>query len=243
VRTSKLTSIILLSAFLIVASACSSAPAQTPPSTRVATQTPWIIYVNVTSTPEPAIVTPLPSVALVSPTRTSTRIVVRPTATKGPPTVAPVAAAPSATGAPACNYGTVTLREPNDGAMRQTKSNGIGGDTFRFIWDSPDTLQAPGDPTVGYQLSVSSKHTGFQNGATIYIANNKFLSDGKLYVMDKPAVSSLAGGDDSAVTWYVTIVKTTGSFNDSDPTIRPPGLVNCGSPSPTWTISLKTFEN
>lgn len=240
VRISKLTMIVALGALIVVTSACSQAPAQTPPVTRAATQTPWIIYVPQTVTPEPSTVTPLATVTESKPSRTPTKAVTRAPATKAP-TAAPVALAPAATATPACNYGTVTLREPNDGAIRHTKQVGYGGDTFRFIWDQPAALQTPGDASVGYQITISSRHAGFQNGAIMYVSNNKYLIDG-VVIMDKPAVSSLAGGADSSVTWFVTIVKSSGSFNDSDPTVVPPGLVTCGPPSQTWSISLQTIS-
>jgi hypothetical protein len=238
VRISKLTSIILPSAFLLVASACSSAPAQTPPTTRAATQTPWIIYVNVTSTPEPAIVTPLPTVALASPTRTSTRIVVRPTATKAPPTTAPVAAAPSATAAPACSLGTVTPTFPEDGAPRNTRADGSGGSAVIFKWQPPASLAGQTDPHVGYMVQVESRRGNQHiNGTTLFVSANKFLQDGQL-ILDPRAVSSLAAGDDAVAIWSVTVVKTSGGFNDGDPTVRPPDLINCGSPSPNSSIRL-----
>jgi hypothetical protein len=237
VRNSKLTILVMWVALLGAASACSSTAVQTPPVTRVATQTPWIIYVPVTSTSEPATVTPLPTVTSAGPLRTPTKAATKPPAIVPTKSPVPVVAA-SATAPPACNLGTVTLREPDNGASRQTREIGVGGDTFRFIWDPPGSLQGPGDPTVGYQLNISSQ----RNGATYYVSHNKFLTDAKLLIMDKPAVSALAGGSDVTVTWSVVIVKTTGSFNDSDQTFRPPGLVNCGSPSPTWSISLRTFS-
>ena len=241
-RISKLTSVIGLSAFLLAASACSSPAAPTPPLTRAATQTPWIIYVNQTSTPEPATVTPLPTVAVAAaPTRTATKSAARPTATKAPPTKVPATAGPTNSPVPVCSYGPVTLKEPDVNASRQTKEIGIGGDTFRFIWDPPDSLGGPGDPTVGYQLTVSSKRSGFTAGVVYYVSNNKFLSDGKIVIMDKPVVSGLASGAAVTVSWFVTVVKTSGSFNDLDPNFRPPGLVSCGPPSETRYISLGTF--
>ena len=95
-----------------------------------------------------------------------------------------------------------------------------------------------GDPSVGYLLTVKSK----SNGATIYLSNNKYWNDGKIYIMDKPAVSALAGGVRTDVTWNVQTIKvTSGSFNDSDPTVRPAGFVTCGTPTETRTIDLHVF--
>jgi hypothetical protein len=238
VRISKLTSIILLSSFLLIASACSSAPGQTPPATRAATQTPWIIYVNVTSTPEPATVTPLPTVSVASPTRTATKAVARPTSTKAPPTVAAVAAAPSATVAPACSLGTITPTFPEDGAPRNTRADGSGGSAVVFKWQPPNALASQTDPHVGYMVQVES-HRGNShvNGTTLFVSANKFLQDGQL-ILDPRAVSSLAAGDDAVATWNVTTVKSSGSFSDTDPTVRPPDLINCGSPSQNMSIRL-----
>jgi hypothetical protein len=227
-------------------SACGNPNATlTPPPTRAVTQTPWIIYVPVTTTPEPTLLPLLPtaeSKTTAVPTRAPTRVVAKPTVVPTKP-AAPVASVAKPTAAPTCNYGTVTLREPDDNALRQTKEVGVGGDTFRFIWDPPESLIGSTDSTVGYQLNIVSKRPSFSNGTTIYISNNAFLNSSppKLFILDKPAVSTLAAGADVNVTWNVSIVKTTGGFNESDPTIRPPGLVTCGSPSPTRTINLKVF--
>jgi hypothetical protein len=235
--------IIALGVWVLALSACSSDATLTPPPTRAVTQTPWIIYVPVTTTPEPPILPLLPTAEVkAAATRTPTRVAAAKPTTVPTKPAAPTAPVVKPTEAPTCNYGTVSLREPNDNALRQTKEVGVGGDTFRFIWDPPETLQGQTDPTVGYQLNIVSKRQGFSNGATIYISHNTFLTTlNKLYILDKPAVSTLAAGADVIVTWNVSIVKTTGSFNDNDPTYRPLGLVTCGSPSPTRTINLKVF--
>lgn len=233
--------ILVLVSLVTAASACSPAPAQTPVTTRVATQTPWIIDRPVTVTPEPATVTPLPTATSAQPTRAPTRAAPKATA-KPTATVAPaVPAAPSATSTPACDYGPVTLKEPDPNASRSTKEKGVGGDTFRFIWDPPSSLQAPGDDTVGYEVVITSKHQGGTAGANLYVSNNTFLANNKTLILDKAGVSALAGGVDSSVTWYVNVVKTSGGFNDSDIQARPPGLVQCGAPSETRLIILKTY--
>ena len=233
--------IIALGLLALTASACGNSNATlTPPPTRAATQTPWIIYMPVTTTPEPTLLPLLPTAEVKAPaTRTPTRaVVVKPTAVPTKPVVASVA---KPTAAPACSYGTVNLKEPGNNDTRHTKSQGVGGDTFRFIWDPPASLQGPSDPQVGYKIAISSQRGGFANGATLYVSHNKYWND-KVVILDKPAVSTLASGDDVNVTWNVTIVKTSGSFNDSDLTSVPPGLVTCGSPSPTWTINLQVFD-
>jgi hypothetical protein len=234
VRISKLTITILLAA---AASACSASPTVTP--TRAATQTPWIIYMPVTTTPEPATVTPLPTVTPAQPTRTATRaIVIRPTATKAPPTPVSVAAAPTATPQPACNLGTVTPTFPEDGAPRNTRADGSGGSAIIFKWDPPPTLTSQTDPHNGYMIQVVSRRGSQQiNGVTLYISANKYLQDRQV-VLDSRAVSGLAAGDDAVATWNVTVVKTTGDFSDSDPTVRPPNLITCGPASRNMSVQL-----
>ncbi len=234
-RISKLTILVLLVA---LASACSSS-AQTPPPTRSATQTPWIIYVPITSTPEPATVTPLPTVTTSAPTRTATKQPApKPAATKAPPTAQPVAAAPTNSPAPACNLGTVTPTFPENGAPRNTRADGSGGSALIFKWDPPTTVSGQLSPSVGYMLQIESHRGSLHvNGATLYVSSTKYAQDGQL-VFDARAVSSLAAGDDAIATWNVTIVKTSGSFNDGDVTARPPSLVNCGAPSLNMSVQL-----
>ncbi|MBM3127685.1 MAG: hypothetical protein FJ009_03520 [Chloroflexi bacterium] len=237
--------IIALGVIALTASACGSNSATlTPPATRAATQTPWIIYVPVTTTPEPTILPLLPTAELkAAATRTPTRpvVVVKPTVIPTKPPVAPSAPVAKPTDPPACSIGTVTLKEPDDNALRRTRAVGVGGDTFRFIWDPPTSLQGEGDSQVGYKIEVSSKRGNFANGVTLYVSHNKYWRD-RVVILDKPAVSTLAGGDSVKVTWFVTVIRTSGSFNDNDPTQGPPGIVTCGPPSPTRTINLEAFE-
>jgi hypothetical protein len=75
------------------------------------------------------------------------------------------------------------------------------------------------------------------NGATVYVSANKYLQDGQ-FVFDQRAVSGLAGGDDAVVTWNVTVVKTSGGFNEGNASVPPPDTVNCGSPSQNMSIRL-----
>jgi hypothetical protein len=236
--------IIALGALALTMSACgNSNPTLTPP-TRLPTQTPYIIYIPVTTTPEPATLPLLPTArvrAAATPTPTRAPVVVKPTAPPTKPPVAPSVPVPKPTATPACTIGTVLLKEPDDNALRRTKEVGVGGDTFRFIWDPPAALQGESDSQVGYRIDISSKRGNFANGATLFVSHNKYWRD-RVVILDKPAVSTLAGGESVKVTWCVTIVRTSGSFNDNDPTIGPPGLVTCGPPSPTRTINLEVFE-
>ena len=232
-RISKLTWIIVLIGLTIGLDACSGSPAQTPSPTRAATQTPWIIYVPVTSTPEPATVTPLPTVTAAGPARAPTKPpATRPPATKAPPTAAPAAAAPTASPAPACNLGTARPTFPENGSPRS--ANGA----IIFKWDPPGTLSGIGDSHVGYMIQMQSRRGGqLYNGDTVYVSHNKYFQDSQ-FTYDRRAVASLAGGDTATLTWNVTVVKTSGSFNDNDYTVRPPDLIKCGSPSEDLQVQL-----
>jgi hypothetical protein len=242
VRISKLTTLLTIGALTVLASACSSAPAQTPPPTRAATQTPWIIYAPVTSTSEPATVTPLPTVTASQPTKSPTKIIAKATTTKAATaaTSAPVAVAPTVTAAPACNLGTVGPPFfPGDGDPRNTKADGSGGSAIIFTWTPPPSLAGTGDPHVGYMIEIESHRANGNHitGTIIYISANKYLQDGKAVLGGRP-VSGLANGDDAVATWRVTVVKASGDFSDTDPTARPAGLIICGSPSQTMSIRL-----
>ncbi len=211
-------------------------------ATRVATQTPFIIYVPVTTTPEPATPTALPTVtpeATSRPTRTLTKTAsAKPTATKAPPTQPPVASGPSPTTAPACTASAVTLLFPENGAPRGTRQDGTGGSALDFKW----TPFQPGESEsqIGYRVDLESKRYATNqrvNGDVIYISHNGFLRLGQHYNYDPRATSQLAGGDDATVTWGVTVVKTTGSFDDQGHVTG--SVFNCSPPSARWTIQLQ----
>ena len=240
VRNSKLTTIVALGALAVAASACGSS-AQTGSPTRVATQTPWIIYVPVTTTPEPATVTPLPTATSAQPTRAPTRIPpTKAPASKAPPTPVPVAAAPTKTSAPACDLGTIAPPYfPANGDPRTTRADGSGGSAIVFTWTPPSALTALGDPHVGYMIQMESHRPNGQhvNGVTIYVSANKYLQDGRA-VLDQRAVSGLAAGDDAIATWNVTVVRVSGDFDENNPTVRPAGLTTCGAPSPSLSVRL-----
>jgi hypothetical protein len=240
VRISKLTMIVALGALTIAASACSPLGQGATP-TRVATQTPWVIFQPVTTTPEPATVTPLPTVTPVPPTKAPIRIPpTKAPPTKAPPTKAPVAAAPTQTPVPACSLGTIEPPYfPENGAPRNTRANGSGGSAIIFTWTPPPALAGQSDPHVGYMIQMESHRSNGQhvNGVTLYISANKYLQDGNA-VLDGRAVSLLADGDDAVATWNVTVIKTTGDFSDTDPAARPAGVITCGPPSPTLSVNL-----
>lgn len=226
--------------------ACNSNAAATPSSTRLPTQTPWVIYVPVTTTPEPATITPLPSVTPSgrTPARTPTRAAAAPTkAAVVAPTKAPTTA-PGATVAPQTKAATCpvtglallakdSVRFPEDRALRQTP----GPDTFIFKFTPFQAGEA--DPKLGYEIDISARRTGFSNGASIYFSHNWFLKNNQQYLFDQRAVAALASGDAATVTWTVKIVYAPNGFNDSDPTSRPGGLVECGASNPPYTIDLR----
>ncbi len=229
--------IIVLGVLALGVTACSggaAAPTTTP--TRAATQTPWIIYVPVTTTPEPTVPPLLPTVVAkvpATPTRTPTRAIVaaKPTVAPTKPAVAPP---PQPTPAPACSIGTVTLTFPENGAYR-TK-----GSAFEMKWTPPSTLSGETDPNIGYKIEMESRRGNtLVNGATVYISHNKYIRDGK-FVFDQRAVAGLAAGDDAVVTWKVTIVKASGGFNDAQQSALGT-VVNCGSPSLPSQIELRGF--
>lgn len=229
---------VALGIMAIVLSACSPTGSTTvTPATRVATQTPWIIYVPVTVTPEPATITPLPTAEVrTTPSRTPTRapVAVKPAATATKPPVA--APPPTVTKPPACNYGTVTPYFPENGTTRTLNPGGTSGPAFEFKWNTP--LQGVQDATIGYRIDIVSKRGNQQvNGDVVYVSHNKFIEDGK-YIYEGPRVRLLAGGqeDNTTVIWQVTIIKITGSF---DPQGRMTGSeMNCGAPSAPQTIGL-----
>lgn len=231
--------IVALVILALAITACGGgATVQTPPATRAATQTPWIIYVPVTTTPEPTTLPLLPTAAVkavATPTRTPTRAVAtaRPTVAPTKPTVAPpVSTQP--TPAPACNIGTVTLTFPENGTYR-TK-----GAAFEMKWIPPGALTGETDPNIGYRIEMESRRGNkVINGATVYVAHNKYLRDGK-FVFGAREVAGLAGGDDAVVTWKVTVVKATGGFDDIQQ--RALGeVINCGAPSLPSQIELRGF--
>jgi hypothetical protein len=243
VKNRNLQRVLVLGVFALALSACGSSATLTPPVTRVVTQTPWIIYVPITTTPEPATITPLPTADTgpkATPSRTATRFVaVKPLPTKAAAaTAAPVTAAPKATAPPACSYGTVQLREPKSGDPRFTKADGSGGSAFIMQWDPPESLAGSADPQIGYRIDmVSRRGNQVVNGATAWVSHNKYISDTK-FTFDQRAVSQLAAGDTATVTWTVTIIKTSGVFNDGDYSAAPPGEVKCGPASSPFQINL-----
>ncbi len=230
-----------------ILSACSSNPPST--ATRVATQTPFIVFVPVTTTPEPATITPLPTVTpeviAKTPTRTATRAVVavRPTASR---TVPPPPAGPPPTTAPACTFAPPTLLEPNDGAERRTFETRAGSDAFVFKWTPP--ASAGGDD-IAYKIQIDAKKAAGKPAGSdvVYITHNKFVSDSQkescpgkqsCFIYDAQRVHNLPQGDETVtVLWSISIVKFKGTIDDQGYLTGTP--TECtGSHSTTRQINL-----
>ena len=246
-RFNKFKGFVWLGVVIVVMSGCSNANSTLTPAstTRVsgATQTPWIINVPVTVTPEPATITPLPTIGVAAETKAPTRTATKPpvaakTATKPAPTTA-VALAPTATSAPACNLGSVSkLIFPNDGALRHTKISGFAPDTFDFQWTPFQDGET--DATVGYRIAIQSKLGGkIINSDVVDVQHNWFIENGKHYIYDQRRVQNLVSpaGDNYAVTWTVTVIKVTGGYDNTSG--KSSGTATtCGSATGPFTINL-----
>ncbi|MDE3089143.1 MAG: hypothetical protein KGJ80_07140, partial [Chloroflexota bacterium] len=106
-------------------------------------------------------------------------------------------------------------------------------------WDPPSLLgMSPTDPLVGYRINIISKRRGSTQtvgGDVVYISHNKYIQD-KVYSYPGNAVRRLGNGDDASITWQITVVKTTGGFDDQGGKIGTE--VTCGSPSNPSSIQL-----
>ncbi len=253
----RLLAIALLGLVAVLGAACSGNGGPTPTRTpkavaeNIATQTPWIIYVPVTTTPEPFTVTPLPTVtssqpqqptaAPVQPTRTRAA---QPTNTRtiqrtAVPTDSPTPAQPTATPAPACGqtYQVTRLTFPADAATRDVKTGGGASKTVQFKWDpvSPNEL----DPKIGYQIVVSAP----KNSTAIYISHNGYLKvmSGNGAILSQQAAYGLTNGDDTVVKWNVTVVLSSGGFDDQNFGIL--GVPTaCGPASPSFNLTLRVVQ-
>ncbi len=217
---------------------CSPGAVPTPtPIVRIATQTPWIVYVAVTMTPQPPTVTLLPTITSLpkkTATRTRTPAPAKVAATPTRPPAAPAAVGPSATPLPTCKANAVTLLFPENGVPRGTRKEGTGGSAFILKWTP--FQQGASDPTMGYAVVFSSKRSGYSNSDTFYVAHNQFMADGQQSIYDQVKVSKLANGEDATVTWSVTVIKTTGGFDGQGGVSGQ--VVNCSPPSQPFTIQL-----
>lgn len=233
----------ILLGVLFVAIGCSALSGAAPTATRSAradaTQTPIIIYVPVTTTPEPFTATPLPTVTGAAPTRTATR---PPQPTAPPATRAPVAAAtntpvpaPTNTAAPACGQElkVAKLTFPEDGATRNT--NPKGGPTIQFQFTPVVNYNL--DSSIGYRVDMRITRTNGMTDAR-YMSHNKFLTTREGIVLDGKALWILSGGEDNQMQWTVTVIKASGGFDDN--TNLPIGTVSdCGTPTGPYRVVIQ----
>ncbi len=236
----KLAQFFLLVSVALALGACNSTSAS---DARQPTQTPWIIFMPVTTTPEPATFTPIPPGTEPRPAATLPRsaTTARPAPTRTL-TSAPIVAAPTATPSPECNIGTVRLTFPELLTSRLTKLKSAGGSAFEFKWDSP--IVGPTDPKIGYRIDIESRASGSNsvvNGAVRMLSHNKSeenarLDNGKRFIFFREEVKRLSNGDNVAVFWKVTIVKAVTNFDDQG--YQAVQAINCGPASETRTIQL-----
>lgn len=212
----------------LVATGCGVLQNNSAQPTRAATQTPFIVFVPVTTTPEPATVTPLPTVTSAvtqTPAKTATtaRVVSsKPTATKTKAPAAPVATGPTATSAPVCTSDPIIPTDPGDSASVLTFAAHPGSGSFIFKWATP--ANAGGDD-FGYKIQMNSTTIGGKpaGGDTLYISHNTFISDNQkqncpgrqsCLVYDGQHVWGLKGSEDTNVSWYIAAVRFTGTIDD-----------------------------
>ncbi len=235
----------LLAAAGVACSGAGPTPTRTPRAVAEngnATQTPWIIYVPVTNTPEPLTVTPLPTVTSSKPEqptpKPATPRPAKPAATKAPtkePTATeiPATEAPAATATPSCgvNYQVAALTFPNNGDTRETKPGGGAAKTIQFKWTPVSQNQL--DPNIGYRVFIKSP----TNQTAVYISHNSYLVRG-MAILSQQATWGLTNGDDVDTQWDVTVVKSSGGFDDNTGDLLGSATA-CGPMTGPWIIHLK----
>jgi hypothetical protein len=207
------------------------------------TQTPWFIYVPVTTTPEPFTITALPTV-------TSSAPIPKPTNTRPPRTVAAAASptlalpstatatsAPAATPTPSCGetYQVTQLTFPNNGDTRDAKAGSGAAQTIQFKWIPVVTWDL--DPTIGYMVYIAGPTKGRSDA--LYISHNGYLKveGGNGVILNKQATWNLTGGDDTDVQWNVTVIRSSSGFDDQAFNIIGTATP-CGPASPSFLIHL-----
>lgn len=248
VNVKKFIAILALSALVILSAACSGGDA-TPTRTRVAqaeaTQTPWIIYIPVTTTPGPELATLEPTTTPNAPptnppppTRVpATPRPVEPTQPQQPttPPESPTAEAPTATPAPSCGepYQVTNLLFPENGALRRARPGSGAGATIQFKFEPVAAFEM--DPRIGYRVNVSTP----RNSQALYISHNAYLKE-QVLILSQQATYGLTQGDDMNATWSVDVIMASGEFNDvGDDTQAPLGTIAvCGPTSPQFSIEL-----
>lgn len=246
--------ILLLGAIVVLSAACSGEATPTRIArapTDAPTQTPWIIYIPITTTPEPFTATALPTTTPVKPPATATRTrapaTPRPANTEPPPgpppTTAPAepptAAPPTAPPAASCGqpYSVQQLLFPENGTKRQAKGGSGAGRTIQFQWEPISNSEL--DPKLGYRINISTP----ANRQAVYISHNAYLQR-KVAILSQQATYGLTLGDDTTAQWNVDVIMTSGEFpNSGDDTTPPLGTITpCGPTSPTFTIDLEVLE-
>ncbi len=271
VNVKKICAVVVLGSMVGLSAACNASGEATPTRTPRAgaensnpTQTPWIIYLPITSTPDPFTVTPLPTVTSSSlkptPKLTNTREPVTPgtVATKAPsatprptlvsiaqPTPIPATPVPLPTQAPSCGqtYQVTNLYFPPNGDTRDVKNSPGAAHTIQFKWTPPAALGTTQASTqIGYEVDI----TGAGNrGAQLFISHNGYLAvqSGNGVVLSQQASYGLTNGEDTAARWSVTVVMSSAGFNDNDSEQRPAGTITrCGPASPQFLVNLRIIE-
>jgi hypothetical protein len=238
----------LLGIFVGLSTACGAAgptPTRTPRAVADsgnATQTPWFIYVPVTTTPEPFTVTPLPTVTSPAPTpkppstRAPRPVVIAASPTPVLPAAVIATLAPTASPTPTCGelptIGPIKL--PEQGTTRTTGPHSAA--TVQFIWDPSPAYDL--DPDIGYLIDLTSYLTTPSspvNRQHIYISHNIFRQM-RMAILDKNATWSMTNGDTVEVRWTITVVKVTTAFNDQ--TYDPGPTTPCAPPVGPYTFHL-----
>jgi hypothetical protein len=248
VNVKKSIPVISLSLLALLGAACGGGgptPTRTPRAVADngnPTQTPWIIYVPVTDTPEPFTVTPLPTVTSSQPTpkpantRPPKPAATKPPATEVAPTTVAATAAPGASPTPTCGelpaIGKIEL--PEQGTTRTTSQHSSA--TVQFIWAPSPAFDL--DPDIGYLIDITSylsSPSSPVNSQHIYISHNVFRQK-RMAILDKNATWSMTNGDSVEVRWTVTVVKVTTTFNDQ--TYDPGPTTPCAPPVGPYTFHL-----
>lgn len=211
----------------------------------IATQTPWFIYVPVTTTPEPFTITPLPTVTSSVPTpkpaNTRAPRTAAPAATKTsvPDTEVPTTPTPEPSPTPSCGeaYQVSQLTFPADGDLRSAKGGGGASKTIQFKWVPVVSYQL--DPTIGYHIVITGATAG--RSSQLFISHDGYLKVQKTTgaVLSQQATFGLIppNADAADVQWNVTVVKSSGGFDDQNFAILGTPT-SCGPPSPSFTIHL-----
>lgn len=240
--------LVLLGAMMAVIS-CSgiggeASPTRTPRAISEATQTSIVVYIPVTTTPEPATATALPTVTSAGPTRTATRppqptapIVRQPTAT---PTNTPLPG-PTNTPVAACGQVLQVLPPPllpENPTTRNANSHGGGGTSIVFIFNPAVSFQL--DPTIGYRVRIAViSRPGI--GPDLYMSHNAYLEAKKAnsgLVLPGSTLYFLTGGDDVDLNWTVTVVKAPGGFDDRAQQFIGPTPIECGPSTPPFLVHV-----